>query len=305
MSKFADLFRRGPSVGAPVATTTTANLAYPYAPIVIQPPMVAGQGDPSQTIFRMLEEIRSFPVGAQFFMALSAADKQIGVRYAGPNNNQAAGGVRGYVLLRQKHDAQNAVGFGQELQQTLNNLQAATGNGIPWVAERLYYQQVATWNNQQVRPYRNPAPPVVAAPHGGNGTKPLPQTPPTIIAGLINAYLAGTALPSRDEADAIMLVLEDYLNPGAGVATRIYFDPHKEVVNGMTRPPHCGLFHELTHAYYNALGRQLGREDSLDEGNGGRLFELMSVGLGPFATRPFSENAFRTALGIPLRLSYP
>lgn len=305
MSRFSDLFHRSPKVGAPVATPTVANINYPYAPIVIQPPQMAGPGgDPSQTIYRMLEEIRSFPVGAQFFMALSAADKQIGVRYAGPANNQAAGGVRGYVLLRQKHDAQNAVGFGLELQHTLNNLQVATGNGIPWVAQQLYQQQVTTWTNGQIRPFSNPPRPV-AAPHGGAGPKPLPQTPPQIIADMINTYLAGTALPSRNEADAIMLVLEDYLNPGAGVATRIYFDPHKEVVNGMARPPHCGLFHELTHAYYNALGRQLGREDSLDEGNGGRLFELMAVGLGPFATRPFSENAFRTALGVPLRLSYP
>ena len=304
MSRFAHLFRRGPQVGAPVAVPTNVNINYTHAPIVIQPATVPSQGDPSQTILRMLEEIRSFPIGSQFFQALTAAGKQIGVRYAGPNANQAAGTSRGYVLLRQKHDAGDAAAFGQELQQTLNNLQVATGHGVAWVAQQLYTQTVTTWANAQIRPYQNPPRPS-AAPHAGSGGRPLPLTPPQIIAVLINSYLAGNALPSRDEADAIMLVLEDYLNPGVGVVTRIEFDPHKEIVNGQLRPPHCGLFHELMHAYYNALGRQLGREDSLNERNGGRLFELMAVGMGPFATRPFSENAFRAALGVPLRLTYP
>lgn len=303
MSFFTNLFRPGPRVGAPVTAVTTANINYPHAPIVIQPPAVPGQGDPSQTIVRILEEIRAFPVGAQFFMALQAAGKQIGVRYAGPNNNQAAGSVKGYVLLRQKHDAGDAAGFGQELQNTLNNLQAVTGNDNRWVAQQLYLQTVTTWANGQIRPYGNPQRP--PAPPRGPGARPLPQTPPQIIEGMLNTYLAGTTLPDRDEADAIMLVLENYLNPGTGVVTRVSFDPHKEIVNGRFRPPHVGLFHELMHAYYNALGRQLGREDSLNEGNGGRLFELMAVGMGPFAARPFSENAFRTALGVPLRTSYP
>jgi hypothetical protein len=301
-----NVFNRGPVVGAPVPVAGPGvNVNYPHAPIVVQPAALPlpGGGNATATILRMLDEIRSFPVGNNFFQALTAAGKQIGVRYAGPNNNQAAGAVRGYVLLRQHHDSGNAASFGAELQVTVQTMQAATGNGIPWLAAQLHQQAVTTWANAQIRPLGNPPRPP-APPHVG-GPRPLPPTPPQIIQGMINNWIAGGGLPTRDEADALMIVLEPWLNPGLGCATRINFDPHKEVVAGVRRPPHCGLFHELVHAYYNATGRQLGREDSLNEGNGGRLFELMAVGLGPFAARPFHENAFRAAIGAPLRMAYP
>ena len=138
MSRLINLFKGGPKVGAPIAAPTQGNLRYPHAPITIQPPLlgVVFSGDPSQTIYRILEEIRQFPIGAQFFMALSAAGKDIGVRYNGPHDNSAAGTPRGYVKLRLKHDSQDNPGFAAELQATLNNLALATGNGIPWVAQQ-------------------------------------------------------------------------------------------------------------------------------------------------------------------------
>jgi hypothetical protein len=46
------------------------------------------------------------------------------------------------------------------------------------------------------------------------------------------------------------------------------------------------------HAYYNAAGSQLSQEDSTTE-DVGRYFELMAVGLPPFAGRPYHENAMR------------
>jgi hypothetical protein len=301
-----NLFNRGPNIGAPVPVAGPGvNVNYPHAPIVIQPaalPMPGG-GNATATIYRMLDEIRAFPVGNNFFQALTANGKQIGVRYAGPNNNQAAGAVRGYVLLRQQHDSGNAAGFGAELQLTIQNMQVATGNGIPWLADQLYRQDVTTWANGQLRPLGNPPRPPVGP--GVGMARPLPPTPPQIIQGMINNWIAGGGLPTRDEVDALLLVLEPWLRPGLGCATRINFDPHKEIVAGVQRPPHCGLFHELVHAYYNGSGRQLGREDSLNEGNGGRLFELMAVGMGPFAAKPFHENAFRAAVGAPLRNAYP
>jgi hypothetical protein len=57
---------------------------------------------------------------------------------------------------------------------------------------------------------------------------------------------------------------------------------------------------------YNAGGLQLGREDSSEESAGGRLFELMSVGLRPFHTERYSENALRRAWipAVPPRPSY-
>ena len=105
----------------------------------------------------------------------------------------------------------------------------------------------------------------------------------------------------------VMLVLEPWARSGTGVGTRINYDPHKDSSGGLPRPPHAALFHELVHALYNAGGNQLGREDSSIETAGGRLFELMAVGLPPFDTRPFSENMFRAAWpgGCSPRRAYP
>lgn len=300
MGLFSDLFKKRVVVSRPVATPVGQNLNYPNTPIVIQTPQAQapGGGDTQQTIYRMLDEIGSLPIGAQLFQALTAAGKQIGVRYAGPNQNSAAGGVKGYVKLRQWHDAQDSKNFAQELGTTLHNLQLATGHDKTWVAQQLHVQHVPTWANQEIQPYGNPV-------HPGSGPLPQGATQLQIIEDLLDRYLAGKELPSLDELDALLLLLEDHLTPGAGVVTRIMFDPHKEIVQGKARPPHCGLFHELMHALYNAQGRQLGREDSIQEGNGGRLFEAMAVGLGLFGKRPLSENGFRAALGVSLRTAYP
>lgn len=56
------------------------------------------------------------------------------------------------------------------------------------------------------------------------------------------------------------------------------------------RPPAIGLAHELCHAYHNVRGDQPGRDfnDATTT-----LFELISVGLGPWANIAVSENAIR------------
>jgi hypothetical protein len=276
--------------------------------IILQPPAAAlpGGANPVTTTYRMLDEIGTFASGIALFQAINNAGRQVGVRYMGPNANQAAGGVPGYKLLRRHHDVGNPIAFGLELQATINTMNLATGNGIPWVANQLYQQLVPTWANGTIRPFQNPPMPPRAPMIGGNRGA-APPTPPAAIAGMLNAWIAGTApaLPTRDQIDAIMMVLEPWLANGPGCATRIQFDPHKVIVNGTARPPHCGLFHELMHAYYNSIGGQLGREDSLDENNGGRLFECMAVGLGVFGARPLSENVFRAEMNVALRLSYP
>jgi hypothetical protein len=58
---------------------------------------------------------------------------------------------------------------------------------------------------------------------------------------------------------------------------------------------------------YYARGEQLGSEDSQSGFRGGRHFELMSVGLPPFDTEPYSENALRAAWApaVPARTAYP
>ena len=302
-------FSRNPKISAPVLVTqATGNVRYAHAPITIQPSAIAlpSRANYTQTVQRILDEIRSFPVGQSFFQALTAAGKDIGVKYAGPNSNQAAGGPRGYVLLRLRHDSGDSVAFGAELQTTINNMQRASGHDINWLAGQLYSTQLPTWAGANLpSPFRNL--PVLPAGPAGPGGKPLPMPPPQRIVHELNQWINGNALPSRDQVDVLLLVLKDWVNPGQGVVTRIEFDPEKAAVGGVARAPHIGLFHELMHAYYNGLGRQLGREDSLNEANGGRLFELMAVGLGPFAGEPFHENAFRAVFpgGHGPRTRYP
>jgi hypothetical protein len=112
-------------------------------------------------------------------------------------------------------------------------------------------------------------------------------------------------LPNYDETDFLLLVLEQWLSPGKGVGSRINYDPLKTQSGGQERPPQMAFFHELCHAYYNATGTQLGREDGSREENGGRLFELMAAGLPPFQNRQFGENQMRSSWPCALRTQYP
>lgn len=298
-------FTRTTKVGRPQAAPQVGgNIPFKNYGVIVQPglqPLPTGN-DSRQTILQHLAEIEAFAPGLALFQAILATGKQVGVKYAGPLNNQAAGTARGYYILRMKHDAQDNLGFSQELALAIGKMTAA-GHDMNWLANQLYNVTIPTWNGgSMLSPYRT-APLVV--PPGQAVARPMPQTPIVTITAQINAYIAQTARPSNDEMDAIMLVLEPWLTPGLGCATRVDYDPNKVIVNGQMRPAQCGLFHELTHALYNVQGRQLGREDSANEGNGGRLFEAAAVGFGPFAARAISENAYRAALGVLPRGSYP
>ncbi|GAB5536323.1 MAG: hypothetical protein Rubg2KO_25720 [Rubricoccaceae bacterium] len=244
---------------------------------------MASGGNYKETVMRHLMEIQSFPVGRALFTALSMYGKRQNILYGGPSNNQAAGSAMGYKLLRKYHDASSPM-FKDELASTMQRgrLDRAA------LAHRLTRQMLYTWA-------------------GGRTPSPFMQRGPGQKASdKIGEWLAGTSRPTNDEMDVLMLVLEPYLKSGPGVGTRINYDPAKEITQGQRRPPQVALFHELIHAYYNAGGNQLGREDSAAEGNGGRLFELMAVGLPPFDDRQFSENKLREAWpGCSLRGSYP
>jgi Effector protein len=228
--------------------------------------------------------------------AISAFGKRQVIAYGGPNNNQAAGGgLACYKRLRRYHDSGDNANFAAELQATI----VSSTQNKRWLADQCYRKNLALWSGASTTsPMRNiPQPP---RPPGA-----LPRTPVDLAEALIDTWLAATALPTRDEMDIVCLVLEPWLANGNGANTLVNYDPHKVVASGLSRPPQVALFHELVHAYYNAMGGQLGREDSLNEGNGGRLFELMSVGLPPFDTRPYGENQFRNVLGVALRTQYP
>lgn len=279
-----------------------------------------GGGDYIRTVSQHLTEISSFPMGNQFLQAIQATGKNVVIVYGGPNSNQAAGGLGGYCMLRRYHDMHDTAQFGQELDRMIR----ASGKSKSAVATELYQKAIPTWTAGTIpSPFRNiqvnvglPSPQQPQRPMGRSlppipgsnpaPRKPLPFSPADAIVAKLDAWIAGTApLPGYDELDVILLVLEAQIQRGPGVGTRINYDPHKTATATGTRPPQVALFHELTHAYYNALGAQLGREDSIQEANGGRLFELMAVGLPPFNTRPYGENQFRTLLGVTLRPSYP
>lgn len=300
------LFTRKPKISRPTPVFhAAAPVVYPNTMITIKPSglTLPGGGNYTETVYRHLMEIESTAVGAALFLELGRLGKTQNIIYGGPNNNQAAGSAMGYARLRKYHDAGDNTQFSQELAHTIQQ----STHDKRWLAEQLYRTLLPTWLGTTLpSPFRNPVRPV-APPSLAGGRKPLPATPIDLIVAKIDTWLAATDRPSIDEMDVLMLVLEPWARPGVGVGTRINYDPQKDQSGGLPRPPHAALFHELVHALYNAGGNQLGREDSASEDNGGRLFELMSVGLPPFDTRPFSENQFRAEwpAGCAPRRQYP
>jgi hypothetical protein len=318
MSSLMSIFNRN-KVSKPHRVDTVDNQRHMYGGtrIQVQSQVIAQTGgDYKAIVFQHLDDINSFPIGQQFLHALSQSGKTVLIVYGGPNNNQAAGSIAGYVMLRRYHDQLDRNQFANELQQTLQRAGLSTRQ----LADQLVNTRLNNWaGGFTPNPLRKP-PPVPPKPPSLGGPPPVPPKPPSLGGRplvppkpnwlsadfKIRQWLDGSAMPTRDEMDVLMLTLpRDAIQKGPGVGTRINYDPHKTVAGGVPRPPQVALFHELMHAYYNGKGAQLGREDSLDENNGGRLFELMAVGMPPFDSRRFSENKFRTAVGVGLRPRYP
>jgi len=298
------LFGKKSRIGRPVPVAPpVGDVLFPGTTVFVRNsaiPQTGGQYAP--TVLRHLADIQGIPVGQDFLQAISALGKRQVIRYHMPNGNQAAGGgVTTYKLLRRYHDAGEPAKFAAELQQTLT----LSGHDKRWLADQCYRTLLPRWSGaNSPSPFSNlPHPP--RTPVMPSQAKSLPPTPVDLAERLLDIWLAGTTLPDNDQMDILCLVLEEWLRNGTGTNTLVDYDPHKVVVAGLERPPQVALFHELVHAYYNAAGGQLGREDSVDEANGGRLFELMAVGLPPFDTRPYSENQFRRAIGVGLRARYP
>ncbi len=306
-SRLMGLFSRKPKISRPTPVFhAAAPVRYPNTMIEIRPSgaNLPGGGNYTQTVYRHLMEIESTGVGAALFQELGVIGKTQTIIYAGPNSNQAAGSAAGYKRLRKYHDAMDNAQFSQELQYTLQQ----STHDRAWLARELYNTSIPTWQSTTLpSPFRSSARVGAPAPLPPGARKPLPATPIDLTLAKIDTWLAGTARPTIDEMDVLMLVLAPWARSGNGVGTRINYDPHKDTAGGLPRPPHAALFHELVHAYYNAKGDQLGREDSSVETAGGRLFELMSVGLPPFDNAPYSENAFRAEWpgGCAPRAQYP
>ncbi|MEO8688021.1 MAG: M91 family zinc metallopeptidase [Solirubrobacteraceae bacterium] len=281
--------RNQPAAAAPAAAAPVAAPAlvpYQNTSIRIMSPAQVPYpgGNYVADVTQHLDDIQAV-VGPAFFAGLAANGKQQSIKYAGANSNQCSGSPFGYTKLRKFHDASQNVQFGAELTATLTSM----GHDRPWLVNALRAQGLPRWTN-----VIDPAPIAPFASVAATDAK-------------VGDWLAGTARPNIDEMDVLMLVVQAGAAPGAGAHSRIDYDPLKLSVATGPRPPQVALFHELCHAYYSAQGQQLGREDSSAEANGGRLFELMAVGLPPFDARPYSENALRAgwAPQVAARPSYP
>ncbi|MBV8458053.1 MAG: hypothetical protein JO122_15720 [Acetobacteraceae bacterium] len=135
MSGFASLFTRNKiSKPRPVDTADNQQHVFPGTNIKVQSQrMAATGGDYKAIVFQHLSDINAFPIGRHFLQALTAAGKNVLIVYKGPNVNQAAGSVAGYVLLRRYHDAHENANFAAELQRTLTNAGLSTATGAATV----------------------------------------------------------------------------------------------------------------------------------------------------------------------------
>lgn len=251
-----------------------------------------------------LEKIESKTSGKQLLDALNLGNHMVTISYQ-RNGNMARTQPAGWYELRYKYNTCQAnsaepanprdervskpgftwfKGFGDELQLELQNYPGGKDALVTGLVDGVLY----SW---QGIPHPHP---LVANIAGAMQRR-------QHVASKLDLWLAGTTLPSFDQADLLMLVMEPTLKPGEGASVKVFYDPNLAV----GRPAEVGLYHELVHAYYSVQGRQLGVEDSSSEFAGGRHFELMSVGLPPFDARPFSENAYRRQLGgVPDRAAY-
>lgn len=224
-----------------------------------------------------------------FFTDLAAAGHRQNIVFQMPTANSCGGNSDGYVKLRDCYTSvglggnANRPAFAQELQTVLGN----STHDVNWLAQTVCAVNLPNWT-------------------GGVSPNPFAASgPANMVADAtakINSWLAATAHPTDAEMDVLVLALQEWLTPGIGSNTRIYYDP---MWSPGGRPPAVGLFHELVHAYYFAKGKNLGREDSSIETQGGRHFELMSVGLPPFQNKKYSENKMRAAWPYPARTQYP
>jgi hypothetical protein len=240
------------------------------------------QGNYQDDVVKSLDHISLlFP---QFLTQLTQTGKTIRVVYNGMGDNQIAGNNDGgsYVIRYRHTEVVNGhittVAFGHSLQVELtsNHLTA------PVLAAALPLVGLPGWNGHtRLNPFAL-------------------MTVPNRLAR-VTGWLAGTANdPTDTEMDVLVMCLT---NPtcGPGCDVRIYWDP-QYVVN---RPAIVGLFHELVHAYYLTKGANPGIIESTREGDGGRHFELMAVGMPPYHDREFSENKLRGRIGVGPRNAYP
>ena len=236
-------------------------------------------------------------IGLQFMLDLTNTAKPVKIKNpVAPRRNQIEAGNGGYVKLRSIYErAINAhvapAEFATELRATL----ARAGRTAQWLADRLSVTRLPTWRNfETVRPNWWVNPPLSI------------HQRPVYILPFVNGWLSNAppSLPNFEQMDALLLILRDHLERGPGTNSFIMYNPLGDSLGNESRPAPIGLFHELVHAYYSARGEQLGTTDSSSPLNGGRFFEIMSVGMSPYDTAPYSENRLRQLWPHGLRNEY-
>jgi hypothetical protein len=226
MSGLASLFKREKiSRPQPIDTADNQQHVFPGTNIKVQSQRIAATGgDYKAIVFQHLSDINAFPIGRHFLQALTTAGKNVLIVYGGPNVNQAAGSVAGYVLLRRYHDAHENANFAAELRQTMTN----AGLSTQQLAQQLWNTQLHSWaGNITPNPFQGL--PILPPPQPRPGAPAVPPKPPSLKGEvLLNQWLAGTSLPTYDQMDVLMLTLaRRHIKPGKGVGTRINYDPHK------------------------------------------------------------------------------
>ena len=103
----------------------------------------------------------------------------------------------------------------------------------------------------------------------------------------------------------------EHLTPGRGGEAWVVWDPDKvdagadlrpeDRASWMERPSWIALMHEMVHAWRLVTGRCVFRPEPLIEEY---YEEAMTVGLPPYDRCRFTENAFRSGAGLPLRTHY-
>lgn len=123
--------------------------------------------------------------------------------------------------------------------------------------------------------------------------------------------------PGDNNKRAVARASKGLFGKGAGASVEIDFNPNKSLAlnaagapTGHTDDPqgaYLSLAHELVHAYRITKGTYTGGGESngFDPNSRRGKEELRAVGLGKWASKPFSENSIRREHDEPVRQSYP
>jgi hypothetical protein len=261
--------------------------------------MVDGDAEYTKKAMETLEEIEDTKVGKAFFKELASTmaktGKKVNIKYvANQGNCCMAWGAGQYIKLIEDAGkgggnaadrVMHAMNEAREKDKDLKTYEA--------IAERIY---------RTVKPSLKP---------NFSNKNPLTTAKPgpNIVKQILDRIQAWTTDPKAflgekpEIRETVLLVLEDYWEPGSKTNCSVCFDPSKTTVGGKARPLSVALFHEMVHAYYSIQGRQLGHDNPPSANN--TLYEAMCVGLPPhFHDRPFSENKIRAEMKVPLREFY-